>query len=269
MQGSDEVRMLVHEDAAWSPSAPTLCRWAMGAQVLATVLVGTVLAWHDAHPAIALARDGLFVSVSQWHEYTHAIAALASGGRLLGITIAQDAGGATTTDGGIIMLIDGVGYLGAGLVGALTLAAVRRRGFATSLLITLGLIVLVVRLFVPMDRFTTGVVIATGAGCLAGAWLSTRSRAWAVLGPSLRVLGTAWCLAAAWDVWHDCFGGTRSGATDADAFARVTGVHAGLIATVWLAALIVLSLCAIRWSLYRDPPPPPKVMPARVAIRSA
>ncbi len=269
MQGSNEVRMLVHEDAAWSPSAPTLCQRAIGWQVLATVLVGAVLAWHDAHPAIALARDGLFVSVSQWHEYTHAIAALASGGRLVGMSIAQDAGGATETNGGIILLIDSVGYLGAGLVGALTLAAVRRRGFATSLLVTLGFTVLVVRLFIPMDRFTTGVVIATGAGCLASAWLSTRAKAWAVLALGLRVLGTAWCLAAAWDVWHDCFGGTRSGATDADALAQTTGVPAGLIATVWLATLIMLSLVAMRWSLYRDPPPPPKVMPARVAIRSA
>lgn len=69
------------------------------------------------------------------HEGGHALAALLTGGWVLGLGVSPDGSGLTLTAGGVQPIVNAAGYLGATLFGTLLLAALRRGVSAKKLLL--------------------------------------------------------------------------------------------------------------------------------------
>ncbi|MFU8802440.1 MAG: M50 family metallopeptidase [Bradymonadaceae bacterium] len=81
------------------------------------------------------------------HEAAHALAAVVSGGQVVGMHVNWDTSGLTTTRGGSRFLISSAGYLGSILLGALLLYLGRRRDWAKPTLIGLGVATLMATVF--------------------------------------------------------------------------------------------------------------------------
>jgi hypothetical protein len=81
------------------------------------------------------------------HETAHALAAVVSGGKVIGMHVNWDTSGLTKTQGGWRILISSSGYLGSILLGALLLYLGHRRDWAQPTLIGLGVATLLATFF--------------------------------------------------------------------------------------------------------------------------
>ncbi len=79
------------------------------------------------------------------HEWSHALVAIATGGRVLELQINADLSGETMTSGGWLLPIFSAGYTGAAIVGALLLLTPTR--FANRLLVGIGVVSILMPLF--------------------------------------------------------------------------------------------------------------------------
>lgn len=170
-----------------------------------------------------------------FHEMSHGLMALASGGKVLNIVITADEGGACETEGGVALLIVSSGYLGSMFFGGLILYLSKHRGALpvvyTLLTLLLGAAIFTV-LHEPYSR--------TFAMGLAASFVFAGLLAPAVIGALfLRVLGTVNCLYSLFDIYWDILANNRPGYTpenDAVAFSSLTGVPAEAVGLLWLGA---------------------------------
>ena len=176
------------------------------------------------------------IMVVLFHEISHGLMALASGGKVMSIVITADEGGACETEGGLPLLIVSAGYLGSMFVGGLLLYLSRFRGGVpvvyTLLTLTLGGAIFTV-LHDPYSR--------TFATALAGSFLMVGLLAPALLGALfLRVLGTVSCLYSILDIYWDVLAKPAYAAeNDAVAFSSLTGVPPQAVGLAWLGVSAV------------------------------
>jgi hypothetical protein len=117
--------------------------------------------------SLALYPFTLFVTLT--HECGHAVAAVASGGRVVEVQLSPDTSGLTQLSGGVQALIAPAGYLGATLAGvALLLTPLRLARLALGALALLPLAVLIV--FNPANFFTAAWCVGFAAALVLAAW---------------------------------------------------------------------------------------------------
>lgn len=171
------------------------------------------------------------------HEISHGLAAVLTGGSIVSIGLSFDEGGVCLTRGGWPFLILNAGYLGSLLFGALFLLLGGRRTRARSVIAAMGLFTLFATLAYVRTLFGFLYGLAAGIVLLA---VASRLRP-AVSEVLLAAIGTTSCLYAVWDVASDVLL-RHSGASDAAALARLTGVPAVAWGLAWtLASLAVLA----------------------------
>jgi hypothetical protein len=172
-----------------------------------------------------------------FHEMSHGLMAIATGGRVLEITITADEGGACETEGGTALLIVGAGYLGSMFFGGLLLYLSKFRSAIpvvyTFLTLTVGAAIFSV-LHDPYSR-----TFATG---LAGTFIFV-----GLLSPSfigalfLRMVGTVSCLYSILDIYWDVLASNRPGIAaenDALVFASLAGISPQTVGFLWLGASV-------------------------------
>jgi len=201
--------------------------------VLLAILGALMLLWET--PIVAPLR----LIVVFFHELSHALAALATGGSIVGIQLAADGSGLCTTRGGSRFLILSAGYLGSLLWGGiiLVLAARSRRD---SVLVALAgtLLVLVTVLFIrPFQGFGFISSFACGAVLMASArWLPPGFN-----DLLLKVIGLTSCFYVVLDLKDIVF--WRVGPeSDAHRLGELTGIPTTLWALLWMALAIVGAL---------------------------
>jgi len=192
-----------------------------------------------------------------FHEMSHGLMALLSGGRIINVVITADEGGWCETDGGNTLLIVSAGYLGSMLTGGLLLYLSRFRarvaGVYVLLTVTLAAAIFTV-LHDPYSRkFATGLASAfIVVGCLTPALLG------ALL---LRLLGTVSCLYSLFDIYSDILATGKSvavGENDAVAISHITGMSPHAIGLVWLGISAAYFLLVLKISLTAQPAAPGK-----------
>ena len=189
-----------------------------------------------------------------FHEMSHGLMALASGGRVLEILITADEGGACETEGGVALLIVSAGYLGSMFFGGLLLYLSRFKGCVpvvfTALTLTLGAAIFTV-LHDPYSR--------TFASALAGSFIFVGILSPAVVGAFfLRILGTVSCLYSIFDIYWDILanGSSSLGENDAVAFSQLTGMPADVVGMMWLAVSTLYFLTVLKIIVTQGAPPP-------------
>jgi hypothetical protein len=185
------------------------------------------------------------IMVVLFHEMSHGLMAVASGGRVLQIGITAEEGGACETEGGIPLLIVSAGYLGSMFFGGLLLYLSRFRRFVPIVYTLLTLTVAGAIFTVLHDHYSR-----TFATALAASFIFMGLLAPGILGALfLQLLGTVSCLYSIFDIYWDVLASGRSGTeveNDAAAFAGLTGVSSQTIGALWLAASVVYFLCVLK-----------------------
>lgn len=176
-----------------------------------------------------------------FHELSHGLAAVATGGQIREIAVTADQGGWCACPGGDALVTLSAGYLGSlGFGAALVWAATAREVHGRWTLALLG--ALLVGTTVAYVRRPLPAVLGLGAGlALAGAAVRLGRRARAAV---LAVLGTTSCLYAVLDVKSDVLDrpGLRS---DAAALADLTGVPGLAWGLLWIG--VSLGVLALLW----------------------
>lgn len=181
------------------------------------------------------------------HEASHALAAVATGGRVEAILLTADEGGLCRCPGGNAFLTLSAGYLGSLAWGVgLFSAAVHRPAWARVLVATIGAGVVALTLGVTRNAFGLAFGVAFGAGLLAAArWLPRPGNA-AVLG----ILGLTSCLYAIFDIKSDVLDRPHL-PSDAAMLAEVTGIPGVLWGVLWIVTAVAVTGALLRWAWRR------------------
>lgn len=192
------------------------------------------------------------IMVVLFHELSHGLMAIATGGKVLNIVVTWDEGGFCETEGGVAALIVSAGYLGSMFFGGLLLYLSRFRGYVPCVYMILTLILVAAMITVLSDPFSRS--FATG---LAAAFLLLGLLAPAVISALfLRVLGTVSCLYSLFDIYGDVLvtGGSGGIANDATVFSEITGVDPALVGFAWLAVSFAYFLTVLRFVVVEPEP---------------
>lgn len=198
----------------------------LGRERVAIALIAALVVANWGAPALA----PLSIAVVFAHECSHALAAVLTGGRVLGIEIGIDEGGGTWTEGGWPLLVLNAGYLGSLASGLLLLRGVRWSGALCAAIGVLSVAVAVV--WMPWRSFGFCFAVLWG-GALVG--LAAWAAPW-VTAAIVRLYGVFSVLYALGDVLADVFGAPAGSVNDATLLAAHTGVPATIWGAGWLCA---------------------------------
>lgn len=202
----------------------------------------------------------LKLMVVLFHEMSHGLMALLTGGRILSIVITADEGGACETEGGIALLIVSAGYLGSMFFGGLLLYLSRFREYIPGVCMILTLALGAGIFTVLHDSYSR--TFATG---LAGSFIFVGLLLPSLIGIlCLRVIGTVSCLYSIFDIYWDILARSHhehAPENDAVAFSQLTGIDARTVGLLWLGLSFVYFLVILKIMVSN--------IPATVAPRGA
>lgn len=216
-------------------------------QVLLQCLLMCLVFYLWASPAIQPVK----IMVVLFHEMSHGLAAIATGGQVLEIAVTADEGGACETQGGIPAVIVSAGYLGSMFFGGLVLYLSKFRRCVPFVYTLLALTVGAAILKVLHDPYSRTFATALAASFIVLGLLTPAL----VSALFLRLIGTVSCLYSIFDIYWDVLAARPADggiANDAEAFASLTGISAELVGAFWLAASIVYFLSILR-IMVREP----------------
>ncbi len=216
------------------------------ARTLLIALAITVLLWFLPFADLITYPIRLFVTFV--HEGGHALAALLTGNRVLGLQVAPGGGGLTYTTGGGLagLLVSSAGYLGAMAYGTLLLVLVRRAVAARAVLGGTAVLVLFLTLaFGWGSAFTLVVGVLLAAGLIAaGRFLSPRGANYLVAFLAVQcVMGALFDLRTLLFLSRPFAGGAL---TDAENMAQATGIPAFVWAVLWALLALAMLVAALR-----------------------
>lgn len=187
-----------------------------------------------------------------FHELSHALAAWATGGRVLGVAVGPRQFGMTTTAGGIRWVIASAGYLGSLGWGVALVVAGRWPRLARPAAAALGLLLigLGVAWVRPVVGLALPLTLGTAAALLTLAWRAPGS----VVGAVLHVVGVTSCLYALHDLHTDVLAHPGQ-MSDAVKLARHTGVPALAWGSVWMAVALGVTAVTAWFACRADPAP--------------
>lgn len=201
---------------------------------LALVLLAVVLLWNTwvVYP--------LKILVVFFHEMSHGLAAILTGGSVVEIQLQKEQGGHAITQGGSRFVILTAGYLGSLLFGGTILLLAARSKNDKAITATLGVLLLAVTLLFVRPWFGFGMLFGLGTGVallLAAAYLGKHGNDWL-----LRIIGLTSCLYAVLDIKSDVLD-----RPEVQSDARMLAEHTGIPTIVWGVLWIVLAIVATIW----------------------
>lgn len=191
----------------------------------------------------------LKVLVVIFHELSHGLAAIATGGSIVRVVIEAGEGGACLTQGGLRVVVLSAGYLGSLFVGGtlLVLAARSRWDRFVSGCLGLALVALAALYIRPFTGF--GFLFTAGVGLAI--LLLSRKCSEEVNEAFLLVVGLTSTLYAILDIKDDILD-RPDAESDARLLAQATGVPTLLWGVAWGAVAVVAALCFIWTASQRD-----------------
>lgn len=198
----------------------------------------------------------LTILTTIFHELSHGVATLVTGGSVALITIEADGSGKAFRLGGWDLVVAPAGYIGSTLAGAALLITVRWRRAGRAVLFTLAGLLVIADVLWVRNPFGLFMVLLLAGGFAGVAWRA----------PSLvvRILNPLVAVALLRFAVDDVLGLLRFRAqmvNDAVILERLTGIPSGVSAVVWTALSLAIALFALYIATRRRPTAP---VPARV-----
>ncbi len=182
-----------------------------------------------------------------FHELSHGLAAVLTGGQIVRIELSRNLGGVCWTAGGIRFIVITAGYLGSLLWGCSILIAAVKTRYDQQITAGLGVLLLVVTAI--WVRNLEGVIISvlSGAGLLALAAYSNEK----VCDQFLKFLGLTSCFYVLIDIKEDLIDRSVHG-SDAHKIGQMLHIPDWLVGVVWLIIAIVITWKVLAYSLKEE-----------------
>jgi len=203
------------------------------------------------------------ILVVLFHEMSHGLMALATGGEVIRIWISAEEGGACETEGGMPLLIVSAGYLGSMLFGGTILFLSR---FRSAVPVVFGFLVLMLLSAIVTVLHDTE--SRTYAAAFAGTFIVLGFLTPGLLGGFLlRVVGTISCLYSIIDIYWDVLAdrGGYQVENDAVIFSQLSGIPAQTVGLAWLIGSAIFFLFVLKLTLAATPEATPSPSTARQA----
>jgi hypothetical protein len=175
-----------------------------------------------------------------FHEASHAIASVLTGGEVLSLSISSDQSGVVMSRGGSRFWTLTAGYLGSLLIGVALLVAATRTQLDRQIMALCGIVLLIIAGFYVRDVFALGFTIGTGIAMIVAA-LTLGHKANDLI---LRVIGLTSMIYVPYDIFSDTI--ARS---NLRSDARMLAEEFGGTTIFWGVIWLVISLLIIGWSL--------------------
>lgn len=186
----------------------------------------------------------LKILVVFFHELSHAVATILTGGHVGEFEISPLQGGHVLSYGGNGFLIASAGYLGSLLWGVLLFAIALRTRFDRHAVAALGILMLLVVMFWLRSGFAVAFTLGTAVVLL----LMARFAAHSLCDFTLRLIGISSMLYVPWDIWDDTI--RRSGQlSDARNIAENIGGPTIFWGGLWFIISILIILATLRYGL--------------------
>ena len=177
-----------------------------------------------------------------FHELSHALMAIVTGGSVESLSVNFQQGGEVWTRGGSRFLTLTAGYLGSLLIGVLLLLAALRSRMDKAILGGLGVLMLVVLVLYVRDIPAIVICGLTGAALIA----ASRYFSEEICDLILRVIGLASLIYVPYDIYDDTI---RRSELRSDA--RMLAEEIGGTTIMWGGLWFIVSLVVIGWCLTR------------------
>jgi hypothetical protein len=199
-----------------------------------------------------------------FHELSHGLAALGTGGSIVSLTLSPEEGGLATTRGGIRFVILSAGYLGSLFLGVALFLIALRTHLDRAAVAGLGLCLWLIAALYMRDMFP--LLFCIGAGSLL--LLAARVLPISVNDLVLRIVGLASMVYVPNDIISDTIARSHLRSD-----ARILAEEFGGATILWGGLWLVISLAVIGWTLrhglgrgssnirFRDPAAPGKDAP--------
>lgn len=181
----------------------------------------------------------LKILVVFFHELSHGLAAILTGGEIVSISVNPEQGGVTLTRGGSRFIILSAGYVGSLLFGVGLLLAGLRSTADRAIMATLGISMLLITAFYMRGLFPIGFGVLTGAVMLAMARFLPHQ----VNDLALRLIGLTSMIYVPRDIFDDTIARSH---LRSDAFMLGEYIGGGTMfwGAIWLLlSLVVIALC--------------------------
>ena len=177
-----------------------------------------------------------------FHEASHAIATILTGGKVLSLSISANQGGEVWSQGGNRFITLTASYLGSLLIGIGLLIAATRTTADRAIMGGCGVITLLIAAFYIRDLFALGFIVGTGGAML----LIARFLGHAANDMALRVMGLASIIYVPYDIFSDTI--ARSNLrSDAYMLAEEFGGTTVMWGGTWLALSVIVIVCCLRY----------------------
>ncbi len=181
------------------------------------------------------------------HELSHAVAAWATGGDVISLTISPMEGGEVTARGGSRFVMLSAGYLGSLLWGVALFLLALRTDLDRWIVAGFGLLIWLIAALYVRDLFALGFCVATGLAFL----LASRFLGHTTSDVLLRIIGLASMIYAPWDIVSDTI--LRSHLrSDARMLAEEVGGATVIWGGLWLVLSGVVIVLTLRYGLGRE-----------------
>lgn len=179
----------------------------------------------------------LKVLVVFFHEMSHGLAALVTGGEVHGIELSERIGGLASTQGGNRFFTASAGYLGSLIIGASILLLSSRTRFSKVIAVSLGAVLLGATLWLVRPVVGFGFIFGLVVALLfiaAGLFLHKDTNEFV-----LRIVGLTSCLYVVHDIKSDILDRPEL-KSDARTIAELTGVPTLVWGVLWLVTALVV-----------------------------
>lgn len=189
----------------------------------------------------------LKILVVFFHEFSHAITSILTGGEVISLSVSADQGGMVLSRGGNRFLTLTTGYLGSLLIGLVLLISALRTRWDRYVVMVCGTCLILVALLYVRDTFAFGFTTISGLLMIGIGWFLSHG----VNDMLLRIIGLSSMIYVPYDILSDTI--LRSGARSdarmlAEEFGGTTVVWGGL----WFALGLAVIFFALRFAL-REP----------------
>jgi len=175
-----------------------------------------------------------------FHEASHAIATVLTGGEVVSLSISSNQGGLVISRGGSRFWTLTAGYLGSLLIGVALLIAAARTKLDRQIMGLCGIVILIIAGFYVRDGFALGFTLGTGIAMIAIAVLLNHN----INDMILRVIGLTSMIYVPFDIFSDTI--ARS---NLRSDARMLAEEFGGTTVMWGGLWLVISLVIIVWAI--------------------
>lgn len=202
----------------------------------------------------------LKILVVFFHELSHGLAAVISGGEIVRIEVVAQQGGLCVTRGGSRFLTLSAGYLGSLLWGGLILVLAARTRLDKIISVVLGVILVLVTLLYVRPFGGFGFIFGLVCGAALGAIGVLLSEA--INDFLLRLVGLTSCLYAVLDIKSDIIDRPHL-RSDAVMLSEVTSIPALVWGILWIVIAVVAATLFLLWACKKAPAARPSAPGAR------